>query len=87
MVCKGVNCKQLPLESAMNTSLLRTIWSVIEETPAYYLQQISSSEQVKLLLKRIENEVLLSPVERAETRQYLSDRGTLIQEMSWEQVM
>lgn len=71
----------------MDTSLLRTIWSVIEETPAYYLQQISSREQVQLLLKRIESEVLLSPLERAETQQYLRDRGTLIQEMSWEQVM
>ncbi|MEL6262338.1 MAG: hypothetical protein AAFQ40_09455, partial [Cyanobacteria bacterium J06623_5] len=71
----------------METRLLRTIWSVIEQTPAYYLQQVSSHEQVRLLLKRIEDEVILSPPERAEARKYLSDRGTLIREMSLEQVM
>ncbi|MEL6469241.1 MAG: hypothetical protein AAFQ74_05900 [Cyanobacteria bacterium J06623_4] len=71
----------------METRLLRTIWSVIEQTPAYTLQQVSLHEQVRLLLKRIEAEVILSPPERAEARQYLSDRGTLIREMSLEQVM
>ena len=71
----------------METSLLRTIWLVIEETPAYYLQQVSASEQVRLLLQRIENKVMLSNIERAETKQYLSDRRTLIREMSLEQVM
>jgi len=71
----------------METSLLRTIWLVIEETPTYYLQQVSSSEQVRLLLQRVENRVMLSSLERAETRQYLCDRKTLIREMSLEQVM
>ncbi|MEO0770983.1 MAG: hypothetical protein AAFY72_16435 [Cyanobacteria bacterium J06649_4] len=71
----------------MDTGLLRTIWSVIEEMPAYYLQQVSSSEQVRLLLQRVENRVMLSSLERAETRQYLCDRKTLIREMSLEQVM
>lgn len=71
----------------MDTGLLRTIWLVIEETPAYCLQQISSSEQASLLLQRIEDKVMLSAPERAEAQQYLSDRSTLIQEMSWEQTM
>ncbi|MEL6938626.1 MAG: hypothetical protein AAFO84_05470 [Cyanobacteria bacterium J06598_1] len=71
----------------MDTGLLRTIWSVIEEMPAYYLQQVSSGEQVKLLLKRIENRVVLSGSERAETCRYLNERRTMIREMSLEQVM
>lgn len=71
----------------MKTSLLRTIWSVVEETPAYFFQQVSVNEQVRLLLQQVENRVILSAPERAETQQYLSDRGTLIREMSLEQVM
>ena len=71
----------------MDTGLLRTIWLVIEEMPAYYLQRIPPSEQASLLLKRIENRVILSAPERAETHQYLSDRKTLIKEMSCEQTM
>lgn len=71
----------------MKTSLLRTIWSVVEETPAYFFQQVSVNEQVRLLLQQVENRVILSAPERAETQQYLSDRGTLMREMSLEQVM
>lgn len=71
----------------MDTGLLRTIWLVIEETPAYYLQRVSPADQARLLLKRIERKVILSAPERAETHQYLSDRKTLIKEMSWEQTM
>ena len=62
----------------MDAGLLRTIWLVIEETPAYSLQRVAPSEQAKLLLKRIENKVILSAPERAETHQYLNDRRTLI---------
>ncbi len=75
------------IEVSMNTGLLRTIWSVIEETPAYSLQRISLNEQARILLQRVENRVMLSAPERAETHRYLSDRKTLIQEMSWEQTM
>lgn len=71
----------------MDTALLRTIWLVIEETPAYHLQRVSMNEQVRLLLRRVENRVILSAPQRAETRQYLSDRRTMIREMSLEQVM
>ena len=71
----------------MDTGLLRTIWSVIEETPAYYLQRVSPGEQVRLLLKRVETRVALSALERAATRQYLNERKTMIREMSFEQVM
>jgi len=71
----------------MDTGLLRTIWSVIEETPAYDLQRISIGEQARLLLQRIENRVILSAPERAETHQYLSDRKIMIKEMSCEQTM
>ena len=71
----------------MDTQLLRTIWLVIEETPTYYLQRVSMNEQVRLLLRRVENKVLLSAPERAETHQYLQDRKTLIREMTLEQIM
>lgn len=71
----------------MEAGLLRTIWSVIEEMPAYYLQRVSSSDQAKLLLQRVEKRVVLSAPERAETRRYLNERRTLIKEMSLEQVM
>ncbi|MGD1897613.1 MAG: hypothetical protein ACFB16_11760 [Phormidesmis sp.] len=71
----------------MDAGLLRTIWSVIEETPAYYLQRVSPGEQVRLLLKRVENKVMLSAPERVETHQYLHERRTMIREMSLEQVM
>lgn len=71
----------------MNTGLLRTIWSVIEETPPYYLRQVSAGDQARLLLKRIESKIILSAPERAETHQYLDERKTMIKEMSWEQTM
>lgn len=86
MVCGDAQCPH-PMEDSMKTSLLRTIWSVVEETPAYFFQQVSVNEQVRLLLQQVENRVILSAPERAETQQYLSDRGTLIREMSLEQVM
>lgn len=76
-----------PLEVSMDTGLLRTIWLVIEETPAYYFQRVSPADQVRLLIKRIENKVILSAPERAETHRYLNERKTMIQEMSWEQTM
>lgn len=71
----------------MDTGVLRTIWTVVEETPAYYLQRISFSEQLQFLLRQVENKRVLSTPQRAEARQYLSERKTLIREMSLEQVM
>ncbi len=71
----------------MNTRLLRTIWTVVEEAPAYCLQRISLNEQVSLLLQQVEARVNLSALERAETHRYLNEKKTMIREMSLEQVM
>ncbi|MGB3572012.1 MAG: hypothetical protein WA783_09350 [Phormidesmis sp.] len=71
----------------MNTGLLRTIWTVVEEVPAYCLQRVSLSEQVSLLLQQVEDKVSLSTIERAQTRRYLNEKKTMIREMSLEQVM
>jgi len=71
----------------MNTGLLRTIWTVVEEVPAYCLQRVSLSEQVSLLLQQVEAKVSLSTLERAQTHRYLNEKKTMIREMSLEQVM
>ncbi len=71
----------------MNAGLLRTIWTVVEEAPAYCLQQVSLSEQGSLLLRQVEAKVILSAPERAEIHRYLNEKKTLIREMSLEQVM
>ena len=71
----------------MDTGVLRTIWTVIEETPTHYLQRVSSNEQIKFLLQQVENKRVLSTPQKAEARQYISDHRTMIREMSLEQVM
>lgn len=71
----------------MDTGLLRLIWSVVEETPAVYLQGVGGRDQVRLLLHQIDNRVILSPQERSQVQQYLIDRTHLIQEICLGQAM
>ena len=71
----------------MDTGVLRTIWTVIEETPSHYLQRVSSNEQIKFLLQTVESKRVLSTPQKAEARKYLTDRRTMIREMAVEQMM
>ncbi|MEM7066471.1 MAG: hypothetical protein AAF572_25305 [Cyanobacteria bacterium P01_B01_bin.77] len=71
----------------MDTSLLRLIWSVVEETPAAHLRRRGERDRVRLLLHKIDSRVILSPQERSQVQQYLMERTHLIQEICLEQAM
>lgn len=65
----------------MDTGLMRLIWSVVEETPAAHLRRKTGGDQVRLLLRKIDNQTSLSPQERSQVQQYLVDRAHLIQDI------
>ncbi|MBE9069548.1 hypothetical protein IQ260_23155 [Leptolyngbya cf. ectocarpi LEGE 11479] len=74
-------------DGRMDTSLLRLIWSVVEETPAAHLRRKGERDRMRLLLKKIDSRVILSPQERSQVQQYLMERSALIQEICLEQAM
>ena len=75
-------------EHPMDVSLMRLVWSVIDETPVVVHREGNfSREQIRLILHRIDNQVRLSPQEHVEIRRYLTDRQPLIQAIYLEQCM
>lgn len=71
----------------MKISLIRLIWSVIDETLSRCTISVSRCEQVQLILHQIDNRVQLSHQEYAEVKQYLLERQHLIQELYLEQAI
>ena len=65
----------------MDANLIRTAWSVVEETALPAQANFSWGEQLGAVIKELESRVTLSPQERQQIRQYLLERQHLITEM------
>ncbi|MBF2001229.1 MAG: hypothetical protein IGS50_22400 [Synechococcales cyanobacterium C42_A2020_086] len=66
----------------MDTSTLRLIWDVVEETQHAELVALPDTALIKLLLQRIARKVLLSGEEVCALYNYLSSRLHLIRDIA-----
>ncbi|NEQ54766.1 MAG: hypothetical protein F6K11_32365 [Leptolyngbya sp. SIO3F4] len=69
----------------MKITLLRLIWSVVDETLNPPSEETSHREQIQLILQKVNNRVQLSHQDHADVKQYLLERQHLIQELYLEQ--
>jgi hypothetical protein len=66
----------------MNSSTLRQLWSVVEETQMPVLLSLNDTDLVQQLLHQLQHRHLLSSSETQAVRNYLSDRLSLIRDMA-----
>ncbi|BAZ52070.1 hypothetical protein NIES4103_47290 [Nostoc sp. NIES-4103] len=66
----------------MNSSALRHLWFVIEETQTSALLGFSDAELIQQLLKRVETDKLLTGEETNTMRAYIRSRVTLIRDLA-----
>ncbi len=66
----------------MNSSTLRQIWSVIEETQSSLLLRLSDTELVKQLLSQLESRNSLSNEETIAISGYIHSRTSLIRDLA-----
>lgn len=66
----------------MNSSILRQLWSVIEETQSSVLLRLSDSELVKQLLTQLDSKNPLTKEEMATISGYLHSRTSLIRDLA-----
>lgn len=64
----------------MNTTLLRQTWNLIESTNAWELLEISESELIQRLLKRLDAQNPLADQERTSVNNYLLSKMNLIKD-------
>lgn len=68
--------------SAVNASTLRQVWSLIEDTQTNILLEVNDAELIQQLLRRLENQKLLSSEEMQVIRAYISSRLPLIRDLA-----
>lgn len=66
----------------MDSSTLRLVWDVVEETQLSDLLTLPDTALVKLLLQRISRKVLLSGEEVCTLYEYISSRTKLIRDIA-----
>jgi hypothetical protein len=66
----------------MDSSTLRLVWDVIEETHSSDLLTLSDTALIKLLLQRISRKVLLNGEDVCLLYEYISSRTRLIRDMA-----
>ena len=66
----------------MNSSTLRQIWLVIEETQTNILLGFNDAELIQQLLRQLENKKLLSSEETSAISAYISSRVPLIRDLA-----
>lgn len=66
----------------MNSSILRQLWSVIEETQSSLLLRLSDTELVKQLLSQLESRNSLSNEEAIAISGYIHSRTSLIRDLA-----
>ncbi len=66
----------------MNSSILRQLWSVVEETQANILLSFGDTELVQQLVAQVESRGLLNTEEVGTVSAYLSSRLLLIRDMA-----
>ena len=66
----------------MNSSILRQLWSVIEETQSSLLLRLSDTELVKQLLSQLESRNSLSNEEAIAISGYIHSKTSLIRDLA-----
>jgi hypothetical protein len=66
----------------MNSSILRQLWSVVEETQANIILSFGDTELVQQLVAQVESRGLLNSEEVGTVSAYLSSRLLLIRDMA-----
>lgn len=66
----------------MNSSTLRQLWSVVEETQSSLLLRLSDTELVKQLLSQLESRNSLSNEEAIAISGYIHSRTSLIRDLA-----
>lgn len=66
----------------MNSSTLRQIWLVIEETQTNILLGFNDAELIQQLLRELENKMLLSSENNSAISAYISSRVPLIRDLA-----
>lgn len=67
---------------SVNTSTLRYLWSVIEQTQASTLLRLNDTDLVKQLLKQLDTKKALSSEETCTLSAYLYSRIPLIRDLA-----
>ncbi|WP_421655025.1 hypothetical protein [Leptothermofonsia sp. ETS-13] len=65
-----------------NTSMLRLVWTVVEETPSNKLLALSDTALVKLILQQISSQILLSGEEVCTLYSYIGSKISLIRDIA-----
>lgn len=68
--------------SVINTSTLRQLWSVIEQTQSSLLLKLSNTDLVKRLLGELDNKKALSSEEVSTLRAYIYSKTILIRDLA-----
>lgn len=66
----------------MNPSLLRQIWSQVEETQTNALLQLDDSSLSCLILNQIQRHQILNSAEADQVMQYLNSKVSLIRDLA-----
>ena len=66
----------------MNSSILRQLWSVVEETQSSLLLRLSDTELVKQLLSQLESTNSLSNEEAIAISGYIHSKTSLIRDLA-----
>lgn len=66
----------------MNSSTLRYLWSVIEQTQTSTLLGLNDTDLVKQLLKQLDNNKALSSEQTTTIRAYLYSKTALIRDLA-----
>ncbi|MBW4586165.1 hypothetical protein G7B40_024855 [Aetokthonos hydrillicola Thurmond2011] len=66
----------------MNSSTLRYLWSVVEQTQTNTLLKLNDTDLVKQLLKQLDASIALTSEETTTIRTYLYSRTTLIRDLA-----
>lgn len=66
----------------MNSSILRHLWSIVEETQASTILKVSDADLIQQLLMQLRNKTLLTSEEINTINAYISSRVPLIRDLA-----
>ena len=66
----------------MDSSMLRLIWTVIEETRNREMETLTDKALIQQVVQQVTRRILLNPEETGAVRSYVSSRTTLIRDLS-----
>ncbi len=66
----------------IDSSILRSLWAIIEETQATILLGLSDTDLIQQLLRQLENRKILSGEETNTVSAYIRSRTSLIRDLA-----